>query len=102
MKNVFIGGGAITVVFSIIGGLADVGKVTRNIDRVSTISDSSRVIDTTNDTGEIGSTVNKVQQVIEPLQKAEEVYSTADSLSKFENSNSCNKDSNQQPTNQEC
>ncbi|CAK1994527.1 Chemotaxis protein [Vibrio crassostreae] len=102
MKNVFIGGGAIAVALSIIGGLADVGKATRNIDRVSTISDSSRVIDTVNDTGEINSTANKAQQVIEPIQKTADVYSTADSLSKFENSNSCNKDSNQQPTNQEC
>ncbi|EIA1557591.1 hypothetical protein K6799_004316 [Vibrio parahaemolyticus] len=102
MKNWFVGGGAIAIVFSILGGLADVGKATRNIDRISMISDSTRVIGAVNDTGEVNSITNKTQNVLEPIKKTADAYSMADNLGKLESSNSCTKDSNQQSINKEC
>lgn len=102
MKNWFVGGGAIVIVFSILGGLADVGKATRNMDRVSTISDSTRVTGAVNDSGEVNSTINKTQNVIEPIKKTADAYSMTDNLDKLDNSNSCRKDSNQQSIDKEC
>ena len=102
MINWFVGGGAIAIILSVLGGLADAGKAARHIDRVSTVSDSTRAMGAVIDAEGVNSIINKTENVIEPIKTTADAYSMVENLGKLEKSNSCRKDSNQQLTNKEC
>lgn len=63
MKNLFFGSGAMAMFFSIIGGLADIGNVVRNIDRVSTVSSGVKTAGIVNNALEMKSIVDNAKSI---------------------------------------
>lgn len=93
MKNLFFGSGAMAMFFSIIGGLADIGNVVRNIDRVSTVSNGVKAAGVVNNALEMKSIVGNAKNISGSDNKDIDLYKKEDDLCVLGVSSACGKKS---------
>lgn len=90
-SKIFFGGGAIAVLASLLGALSDVGKVSKSVNRLSTLNDSARAVRSSEKTTDLSLETVKPKSALDSVKAGKDIYSTVDNLNKAANSKSCEK-----------